>query len=526
MNIYQFLKNPYYPARILVLILLLGILLQPGTGITEPSDKSVHNKVTFDINNLPDPAFWNKLGHEHQLPNPFRFADGHMVKSSKDWPSRREEISKIIQFYEYGMLPPSPDSLTFETVSGEGTRNPVIKITMKAGDKTATLNVGAKLPEGKGPFPALINCSFGDNTDFFDKLLNDNGWARISYNVNMVASERDHSGVVETLFSYKDYKTNLDAPSVLMAYAWGVGRIIDVIESGAFENKIDAKKLAITGFSRWGKAAMVIGAFAKSKRGTQIAVTAPGSAGSGGPAIERFLSATGAKNDYITSIKDLPGKELYLRKIEDNNPSAQEYAVKAVLGMKPFNEKYDYTYNGWTNKGDWGGIQTLAQARNEVPAWFCARFSLFTDLHHGLNLDYTEDQPNRTPHGYLCTIPFDQHFLAALVAPRALFIYDGFKTYRNNVESQFLNYLAVSEVYNLLDADNSVGIKLYNIPHMMYEYEVKDIIDFGNAYFAKRAPLAKFKEPPFPVNDPRSRMDYKRLDWAAPGRIPVADQIK
>ena len=107
--------------------------------------------------------------------------------------------------------------------------------------ETATLNVGAKLPEGKDPFPALINCSFGDNTDFFDKLLNDNGWARISYNVNMVASERDHGGVVETLFSYKDYKTNLDAPSVLMAYAWGVGIIIDVIESGAFENKIDAK---------------------------------------------------------------------------------------------------------------------------------------------------------------------------------------------------------------------------------------------------------------------------------------------
>jgi len=79
-------------------------------------------------------------------------------------------------------------------------------------------------------------------------------------------------------------------------------------EKGAFENKIDAKKLAITGFSRWGKAALVIGAFAKSKTGTQIAVTAPGSAGSGGPTIERFISSTGAKDDYITSIdQDLNG---------------------------------------------------------------------------------------------------------------------------------------------------------------------------------------------------------------------------
>jgi hypothetical protein len=489
-------------------------------------DSDKYTGITFDINNLPDPAFWNEKGHQHQLPNPFRFADGHLAKSAKDWPARRAEISKIVQYYEYGMMPPDPDSITYETISGENTKNPLIRITMKVGANTAVFNVGARIPSGDGPFPAIINCSGSDNGAFYDTLLNDASWARISYNVGAIASEGNHRGVVETLFGYGDYTKNLDAPSVLMAYAWGVGRIMDAIEAGAFGGKIDAKKLAITGFSRWGKAALVIGAFAKSRNGTQIAITAPGSAGSGGPTLERFLSATGAQDDNITSITGLPGKILYLKKIPDTNPRAQQYAVKAVLGMEPFNEASDSTHNGWTNKGDWGGIQTLAQARNEVPSWFSARFKQFADLHYGLNLDYADDQPNRTPHGFLCTIPFDQHFLASLVAPRALFIYDGFKTFRNNVESQFMNYLAVSEVYNLLNADNSVGIKLYNIPHQMFDYEAQDIMDFGNAYFAHVAPPAKFKDPPFPINDPRSKKDYQRLDWAAPGRTPVAAQVK
>jgi hypothetical protein len=520
--------------RVLALTLISGIaFLGYSQNAKLPNGKlnpgsSKYKGVTFDINKLPDPAFWNEKGHQHQLPDLFRFADGRLVKNAKDWTARREEISKIVQYYEYGMMPPNPDSVTYETISGDGANNPIIRITMKVGANTATLDVGARIPSGNGPFPAIMNCSGSANGPFYDTLVNDAGWARISYNVNMVASEGNHRGVVETLFAYGDYATNLDAPSVLMAYAWGAGRIMDAIEAGAFGGKIDAKKLGITGFSRWGKAALVIGAFAKSKQGTQIAITAPGSAGSGGPALERFLSPAGIQDDSIASITGLQGKTLYLKKIPDNNASAQQkqHAVKAVLGMEPFNEAYDETYNGWTNKGDWGGIQNLAEARNEVPSWFSARFKQFSDLHYGLNLDFADDQPNRAPHGFLCTIPFDQHFLASLVAPRALFIYDGFRTFRNNVESQYLNYLAVSEVYHLLSADNSAGIKLYNIPHQMQDYEAQDIVDFGNAYFSHTAPLPKFKDAPFPIKDPRSKIDYMRLDWAAPGRTPIADQVK
>ncbi|MDR2738235.1 MAG: hypothetical protein LBB68_00150 [Treponema sp.] len=40
---------------------------------------------SFDINNLPDPSYWNSLGHIHVFPDLFTFADGNKVKKLADW---------------------------------------------------------------------------------------------------------------------------------------------------------------------------------------------------------------------------------------------------------------------------------------------------------------------------------------------------------------------------------------------------------------------------------------------------------
>ena len=66
-----------------------------------------------------------------------------------------------------------------------------------------------------------------------------------------------------------------------MAWAWGVSRIIDVIEqSGGSILKADA--IGVTGCSRFGKGAFVIGAFDQ-----RIALTMPIESGSAGVPIFR-----------------------------------------------------------------------------------------------------------------------------------------------------------------------------------------------------------------------------------------------
>lgn len=58
---------------------------------------------------------------------------------------------------------------------------------------------------------------------------------------------------------YELYGSNATA-SAMAAWAWGVSRIIDVLEKDP-KIKIKAGKLAVTGCSRNGKGALVAGAF-------------------------------------------------------------------------------------------------------------------------------------------------------------------------------------------------------------------------------------------------------------------------
>src|SRR4030095_16401556 len=46
-----------------------------------------------------------------ELPDPLTFRDGSKVQSAQDWPRRRTELKALIQFYEYGHIPPAPGNI-------------------------------------------------------------------------------------------------------------------------------------------------------------------------------------------------------------------------------------------------------------------------------------------------------------------------------------------------------------------------------------------------------------------------------
>jgi hypothetical protein len=315
-----------------------------------------------------------------------------------------------------------------------------------------------------------------------------------------------------------------------MSYAWGISRLLDALEGGAFQGKININKLAITGTSRWGKAAFVEGAFAKSKTGKRIAVTNPVSAGAGGPNLERFMSPVGM--NYPDVIPGDPstyhGKKLYLKPISDDHEGGM-YGVAGpsdtVLKVAVLEETpgWDVEYDGWNNPNDWGGIETLACVW-EFHCWGSPRFWQFQDLRKSLDVDHHE---GRGLYGYMDHLPFDQHFISSLVAPRALLVHEGYRTYRGNPEGQFACWLATDEVYKFLEAEKYNGIKIYSITHSNPDYEWMDLIDFCNAYYAGTTPNAKYRNfEAFPLNDPRSKDDYLKINWARPGAKSIAAQVR
>jgi hypothetical protein len=72
--------------------------------------------------------------------------------------------------------------------------------------------------------------------------------------------------------------------SAMTAWTWGVSRIIDALETTSAA-KINTQKIAVTGCSRNGKGALMIGAFE-----TRIALTIPQESGSGGDACWRLTA--------------------------------------------------------------------------------------------------------------------------------------------------------------------------------------------------------------------------------------------
>jgi hypothetical protein len=569
----------------------------------------------FDINNLPAPKFWNDLGGYEKLPDLFTFANGSKVTTADDWfgteannyHGRRWEIEQIVQHYEYGYMPDYGDNLT---VTWSQTSDTALQINLSyegaAGVKTANFSVTATIPSGtppEGGFPTIINCGSGGAVGWGS--ARDGRYAGIGFNVDNAAQENaSHGGVVDTLFGY-DYINDPNAPSIFMAYAWAVGRIMDALETeqeGAlpFNGAVNVNKLVITGMSRWGKGAEISAAFAKSKKGTQIQVCDIGSAGSGGPAIERFISPLGLHEEYsvtttVTST-NIPGRIQYMEFIGENQgntlvPATANYFTETgtdtsrppygtvygplgadlpnsplvVRAITPARYKelladaatkntvfiYDpWPYEGVFNGNYWHGQETLAQLIRGSPTWFNGRFKQFRDTHYGLRVDDVGGLPTRTPDGFLSTIPYDQHFLLALIAPRAVIIHDGFRTVRNNPEGCFINHLAVDEVYKFLeeqgvkpafagetgfDATAKLSdfnaIKYYFIPHEQPEYELKDTFDMADVYFGYKAKTAisnyqeRLLDPPYPIDDPRSKHDYQKLDWARPGAVPLSERV-
>jgi hypothetical protein len=567
----------------------------------------------FDIDNLPSPAYWNSLGHIHVFPDLFTFADGTKVKNLADWERRRKEISKIIQYYEYGVMP----SIGTAEDQKEG-KGIIITFT-----NNGAANTAFAVANGRRVFNFTINTTLpggyaaadkGHLGLYFDSSGTNWTGGTANFPLATFARESDGSGEVQTLFSIK--VADPSAPSANVSYAWGMSVILSAMEGidlngdgdvgvdengnivdepeyeteHAFKGWYDPRKVGITGYSRNGKAAECIAAFAESRGGIRVGHVAIGSAGSGGPALERFLSPAGyylngqpadplpADAPGLMKFESMIGKPWYMKKINNNDAtidgpvvsasagSSDEYRYKAVRGWSPYFETYGLSptnygqvttpFVGWQNpegvgSGSWSGIQSLSEGRNETKGWFSPRFQEFTDLHMGLDIDHVVGNNDRGKYGILCTIPFDQHFLSALIAPNGILFQEGFVVPRNNPESQFANWLMIDEIYKFYgeqegepekyiwrngfmlswgthggNTGNETADRNYHASKVFADYDKKSDKSFYNTYpgaadltttVAKADyNIFKFRDPLYPVDDPIGRFDYYRANWGRP----------
>lgn len=224
-----------------------------------------------------------------KLPDPFTRLNGTRIRSKSDWRCRREEIKKLAEEYVYGEKPGRPQSVT-GTVSRTN-----ITVNVTNDGRSAGFSAGVTLPSGAGPFPAVVVVGgFGADT----ATILAAGAAVINYNPLAVGQEGTGRSTKQGAF-YSIYGS-ASSTGLLMAWAWGVSRIIDVIEESD-GSILKADATGVTGCSRYGKGAFVIGVFDQ-----RIALTMPIESGSAGVGAFRSIATESGAQPLSSAYSEQP----------------------------------------------------------------------------------------------------------------------------------------------------------------------------------------------------------------------------
>ena len=218
------------------------------------------------------------------LTDPFAWSDGKKQSTKfKDWSHRRAEIGAEIQHYEIGKKPDRPDTIT-ASYSGD-----TLKVHVTENGKTLTLTSKITLPEGKGPFPAVIGIGRGSGS-LPAEIFASRGIAQIPFNFTQVMAHNQKRGNEPINQLYPE----LVSMGAYSAWSWGVSRLIDGLELVSKELPIDLKHLAITGCSFAGKMALFAAAFDE-----RIALTIAQESGGGGAAAWRVSQSLPVKVETL-----------------------------------------------------------------------------------------------------------------------------------------------------------------------------------------------------------------------------------
>jgi endo-1,4-beta-xylanase len=402
----------------------------------------------------PDP---HDLPAVNNLPDPFTFFNGAKVHTPADWDRRREEIKDLAQYYEFGAMPAPPQSLTAVSApnTGGSPNSRSITVMVQNGGVTASFSPVLYLPTaGTPPYPVIVEESFSaaipPNPAFIQggyAVLSIPTTDNLRFGLHGVASDDgNHTGAFYSLYPYKLDEAG-DDRGVLLAWAWGASRGVDALQYLAahdpdYSNRLDLKKLVVTGFSRWGKAALLAGFL-----DDRFQVTAPGGSGSGGAAPYRYDSF-------------------------GNRP----------FRTAPFGNVYPWgRSSGAETLGDHVRHQT--HNSNEMIRRF---------LNDTTPAPVEPRMYRTSTWGYGDQLPFDHHEIIAAIAPRAVIIDSTNDDYADNAEGDAIGYEGAKPVFQFLGVPQNLALDLYigGGGHSLKPAQAVNIVNFANnVLFGK--PLAE-----------------------------------
>ena len=385
------------------------------------------------------------------LPDVLTAANGKKITTPKQWfDIRKPELLTFFTREMYGQSPGRPKGMAFKVfdidakaLNGKATRKQ-ITVYFNGKPDGPQMDILLYIPNNvKHPVPAIAGLNFDGNqsvsndpaiklsTSWFDKTkgvvnnrateatrgldasqwpletIIERGYAVATVYRGDIAP--DHTdNLSEGVFPmYPELQNRGDNFSTVGAWAWGLSRILDYLET---DKAIDSKHVAVFGFSRLGKAALWAGA-----TDTRFALVISNESGAGGA--KQFHQTAG---------------------------------------------------------------ENIRRLCTKFPQWFCSNFKKYMD----------QDS----------ILPFDQHMVIAMVAPRPIYIASAEGDLNSNPEGEFQSAKAASPVYELLGAPGLpaqtrpplntpyIGRIAYHIRpggHNVTDYDWAQYLNFADQYLKK-----------------------------------------
>ncbi len=282
------------------------------------------------------PPDFDQLPRSNLLPDPLRFFDGRPVKNTPDdWEARRNEIKQLFEKYVTGTFPDRPpidNVVLLGETKGEGylVRNVRVEFGPQGkGSVRIRLVIPDSAPGEK--FPVMISPSLQG----WSSVLIRRGYISAGYAGN---DFMDDAAPLKELYPDHDFAT-------LPRRAWLAGIVTDYL---ATLPQADMERIAINGYSRDGKMALIAAAFDE-----RITAVIAGSTGVGGVVPWRFAGERGGGEGiesttrmfpswFVPRLRYFSGREDYLP--VDANLFLALIAPRAALLEWGYN---DQVANGW-----------------------------------------------------------------------------------------------------------------------------------------------------------------------------------